>query len=122
MSRIRRYLLIALLLIIPIQGVAAAVHAFACGPDSSPAVASTEHSEHKHGHMIAGEHDGAHQHDQQSGKGAGDHPQHQCCHQVSAVPTVYVSPAPADLPVYLSYPSVLELTFVLEQPQRPPRA
>ena len=120
MTRLSRYLLIALLLIVPLQGMAAAVHALACGPHGSALPAAAEQDSHTH---QAADHDhAAHKHDQQSGNGAGDHAQHQCCHQVSAAPALYVSPAPADLPVYVSFPSVLELTFVLEQPQRPPRA
>lgn len=124
LARLHRYLLIALLLVIPVQGMAAVVHSFACGPDASAAAAAAKDSSHKHDHMAAADHDhgAAHRHDHQSGKGTGDSAQHQCCHQVSAAPIVYIPPAQADLPVYVSFEPVLELTFVLEQPQRPPRA
>ena len=118
--------MLVLLLIIPVQGMAAMVHAFGCAPDGSAVAAPAHHGSDIHDHTGVADHDhdhgAAHKHGHQSDQGAADHAQHQCCHQVTAAPTVYISPAPADLPVYPSFSPVLELTFVLEQPQRPPRA
>ena len=125
LGRLRHLVLIALLVVIPGQGTAALLHAFTCEPHAVFAsTGGAEHVSYAHDHTAASDHeqDVAHNHGQHAGQAGGDLAQDQCCHQVPGAPTVYIAPAPRGLPVYLSFPPVLELSFVLEQPQRPPRA
>ena len=117
LNRIRHYLLLALLLAVPVQGLASIVHSVSCAPqgDHAAAVANAEtHAGH--------DHPAAHKHSEDSTKGSGEHAQHQCCHHMSAAPASFDNGATADLPVLQSSVTLLELSFVLEQPQRPPRA
>jgi hypothetical protein len=122
---LRKIILFALLLIVPVQGMAAVLHAFTCAPQHVQTAAGTlEHvaDAHPHAGHSGQEHGAAHKHDRQTDGTSSDSAQHQCCHQLSAAAAVHVIPAQADLPVFQSSLSVLELTFVPEQPQRPPRA
>ena len=117
LDRVRQYLLLALLLVIPLQGMAAVMHSIVCAPqdDRAAAVASADaHAAHDHGTP--------HQHSDDSTGGSNEHAQHQCCHHMSAAPASLDGGGAADLPVLLSAVTLLELSFVLEQPQRPPRA
>lgn len=112
----RRLVLLALLLIVPFQGVAAVVHALGCMPHAEHPMDAATHDGLGHDH-------GAIQHhpDEPAG-GAGDHTSHQCCHHYSAAPLALSTTATAERNVVPYSVALLELSFVLEQPQRPPRS
>lgn len=119
--RLRRFLLMVLLMVLPMQGMAAAIHALACTPESGHA--STAAADHSHaadqGHA-AHDHGAPHQHPADTGDS--DPASHQCCHHFSSAAAASLdNPAHVDLPVFVSSISLLETLFFPEQPQRPPR-
>jgi hypothetical protein len=115
--RLRKYVLLALMLMVPFQGLAATLHALSCVEhDGQAAVAS--------GHAHAGANHGAshHHHPDESTGGGGDHSAYQCCHHyTSAAAPKLGSGTDAELPPFQSSISLLETLFFPEQPQRPPR-
>jgi hypothetical protein len=111
-----RFAVLTLLLVLPLQGVAATLSHLLCS--SSPAVEHMSSGQHHDG----GNDDGIAREHESSDTGPG-HAGHLSCHQVSsAPPTLSVMVFAGDLPVYepaiFSAPSL----FVPEQPQRPPLA
>ena len=122
--RFHRFVLLALLLTVPLQGLASVVHALACAPDGHHAATTAPAGEdaHAHHHHAGHDHGTPHQHPEESGGTSGDHASHQCCHHFSAAPVTAVSQAPTEHSVYQSSLTLLELSFVPEQPQRPPRS
>jgi hypothetical protein len=108
-----------LLMVVPLQGMASAMHALACVPNGEPASAAG-HSHGAHEQHATHDHGTPHQHSGDAGDG--DHVSHQCCHHFSsAAAPSFGTAANIDLPVYLSSLSLLETLFFPEQPQRPPR-
>jgi len=119
--RFTRFLLMVLLLVVPLQGVAAAVRALACTPHSGEAAASLHDDHAMHDRHASHDHGPPHGHSGDSDSTA-DHPAYQCCHQFStATAPSFGSAADGDLPVFQSSLSLLETLFFPEQPQRPPR-
>ena len=116
-----RLLLTLILMVMPFQGVAAAIHGLTCAPDSAHAGTSAPGHSHEGHHGHAG-HDHGTPHQHPAGDGSAEPAGHQCCHHVSsaAAPAI-LELAAADLPVYLSSLKLLETLFFPEQPQRPPR-
>jgi hypothetical protein len=114
-----------LLLVLPLQGVAAVLMPLACldAPRHSAAAVSGAH------HHPAAER--SHQHDafatasdDQSNENGGINKNtsgHHLCHLFSAVLTTPSTVAAADLPELISSISLPSALFVPEQPQRPPR-
>ena len=118
--RFRRFLLILLLLAVPLQGVASAVHALACTPQNEHAGAGVADTHDAHHSQAGHEHGAPHPHSGDAGDG--DHASHQCCHHSSsAAAPAFGTAADTDLPVFLSSLSLLVTLFFPEQPQRPPR-
>jgi hypothetical protein len=124
---LRRFFLLMLLMAVPLQGTASAIHALACAPGAGHASAATADHGHSAERSEPGTHDHAshdhgapHQHPADSGEN--EHAGHQCCHHFSsaAAPTTRHA-GDIDLPVYLSSLTLLETLFFPEQPQRPPR-
>ena len=110
-------MLLVLLLLVPIQGLAAVVHALGCDQHDERAPAASAHS---HG---VPDHGASHHHPDESDGGAGsDHSSHQCCHHFSAAPVSTSITAQINPGVFQSSVALLDLSAVLEQPQRPPRA
>lgn len=120
--RLRRLLLMLMLMVMPLQGAASAMHALACTPESGhAAVVSHPHAGH-HDHHGHGGHDHGTPHQHSGDDGGTGHAGHPCCHHVSsATAPGLLDIAHADLPVYLSSLTPLETLFFPEQPQRPPR-
>ncbi|HYH41011.1 MAG TPA: hypothetical protein VD867_03425 [Burkholderiales bacterium] len=117
-ARLHRSILLALLLILPLHGMASVMHALTCAPhEGHPAAAASAH-EH------AGHHDhGAPQHEpDESDKSATEHASHQCCNHFSAALVSLTSKAPLPAAVFQASVALFELSFELEQPQRPPRS
>jgi hypothetical protein len=115
--RLRNYVLLALLLLVPLQGVAAMVHALGCVQQGEHAAAASAHTHAGHDHGVSHHHP-----DETSGGNANDHASHQCCHHFSVAP-VYVSSDTHNVhSVFQSSVALLDLSVVLERPQRPPRA
>jgi len=120
--RFHRFVLLALLLTVPLQGLASVVHALACAPGGHHAASAHAAADAHEHHHAAHDHGTPHQHPEESGGTGSDHASHQCCHHFSAAPVTAVSQAPNDHSVYQSSLTLLELSFVPEQPQRPPRS
>jgi hypothetical protein len=145
--RFRKLLMMVLLMVMPLQGVAAAIHAIACAPASYHAGTMSEmqadhsgdhHSHATHtahaadegpaGHAVQTTPDAHALHDhgtpqQHSGSDSdANYAGHLCCHHAASAATfTLLTIGNTDLPVYLSSLSLLETLFFPEQPQRPPR-
>lgn len=109
----RKKLAVFVLLLLPLQGLAATLSAFTCfSADAHPTADANAHS-----------HDGggsSHEHDGETSK---DHSGHLNCHHFfSGIPAVMVVTVPTELPAFESSISLLFTLFVPERPQRPPRA
>src|SRR5688572_17213474 len=118
----RNRFVILLLLLLPLQGLAASLTAFTC---HSGQATHGDTLDHDHGGDPAAQpsHETAatHQHHQDDDRSS-DHYGHQNCHQVfSAVPAVRVVADSDALPEFHSSLSLLSTLFVPERPQRPPR-
>ena len=108
----RKKFAVMVLLLLPLQGLAATLAAFTCSS------ADTHHAAAGH----AQSHDGglSHQHD---GDTSDDHSGHLGCHHFfSAMPTAMAVAGPADIPAFESSISLLYTLFIPERPQRPPRS
>jgi hypothetical protein len=117
-----RLALLALLLALPLQGLAAALMPFACAA-GSPAAAAERHdpAQHSTQHGIHAHEAAGHDH---PGDGAnGDTAGHPCCHHVCtgtpAVPLLAALDPPSS---YVLYATAVPPPFVPERLQRPPRA
>ena len=119
-TRLTRLLIVALLCLVPLQGMAGALSSIMCDPAEhhetlgSDAAALPTHSHADGGGMPHGH----------TGDGAPDaeHSMHQCCHiLVAGVPAPPASFSGIDLAVFETSLSLLSTLFVPEQPQRPPR-
>lgn len=116
-----KILIIAMLLVMPLQGIAASLSHLLCALPSAAELMDMP-SGHHHDDSIAVQ---KHNHE---GSGTNDddnnnHATHLSCHQVSfGIPSITVLAFASALPVYhpssLTSPSL----FFPEQPQRPPRA
>ena len=119
----KKILILALLLVTPLQGVAASLSHLQC---SSPS--SIENMNAGHHHDGGNDAAAPHQHDDGAGSNDGNdngksHAGHLSCHQCSAaMPSVtvavFANTPPVFGPAIFSFPSL----FVPEQPQRPPLA
>lgn len=103
---------VIVLLLLPLQGLAATLSAFTCfSADAHQTVASNTHS-HDSG--------SSHEHDGETSK---DHSGHLNCHHFfSGMPAVMAVSVPSDIPAFESPISLLSTLFVPEQPHRPPLA
>jgi hypothetical protein len=114
--RLRRYVLLALLLTVPLQGLAAMVHALSCVQhDGHAAMAGS------HGHG-GGDHGASHHHPDESNGAGSDHNGHQCCHHFPAAPVDVSIGAHDDHAVFHPSAAAPGPSAVLERPQRPPRS
>jgi len=115
----RKILILALLLVIPLQGVAASLSHLLCS-------SGIENVNAGHHHGDGGNDAAPHQHDESTGSNddsGNSHAGHLSCHQASpAMPSFPAAVFASDLPVFeptiFSFPSL----FIPEQPQRPPLA
>lgn len=118
---VNKILILTLLLVMPIQGIAASVSHFLC---ESPANAepSTMASNPHHGNSATAQaYD--HQNSANSDSINDDYAGHLSCHQVSTgMPIITVLKFANDLHVYLPSSFNSPRLFIPEQPQRPPRA
>src|SRR6188474_3131693 len=94
--RFKRYVLLALLLMVPVQGLAAMLHALSCVQHDGHAAAAAAH-------VHAGDDHGAsHHHPDGSNGSENDQSGHQCCHHFSAAPLHVSTPGPDDHSVFRS--------------------
>ncbi len=115
----KKILMIALLLVMPIQGIAASVSHLLCASSSATEPMDTG-SGHHHGDSVAAQ---EHDHEGSSNDGNDTHAGHLSCHQVSSgIPSITVLTFVGDLPVYHPSSFTSPNLFIPEQPQRPPRA
>jgi len=107
----RKKLAVIVLLLLPLQGLAATLSAFNC-------VSGDAHQTTTHTHS----HDGGlpHEHDGETGQDPSGHLG--CHHLYSAMPPVMGVSIPSDIPAFESSIFLLFTLFVPEQPRRPPRA
>lgn len=115
----KKILVMALLLVMPLQGFAASLSHLLCS--SSSAIEKTVSSHHHGGDSNEGT---PHEHnDSGSSNDNNSHAGHLSCHQLSsALPSVAVTVSASNLPVFVPTISVLPSLFFPEQPQRPPLA
>jgi hypothetical protein len=114
MKNWRKKLALFVLVLLPLQSLAASLTALTCYSDHA------QQSQHTHDHGPSHGHEGApHSHDGESGN---DHSGHMNCHHVvSGMPTTVMVSTPSELPAFESSISLLFTLFVPERPQRPPR-
>lgn len=105
-SRLRRLVLTAALLIMPLQGVAATLSPLLCDMQA-----------YANGHQDFGAH---HNSGQDDGGASGSSGYHPCQYTVLALLVVAPLPTAPDFPVRAFAPDVLYDPFVPQQPQRPP--
>jgi len=114
-NRWRHLAVLLLFLALPLQGVAATIHALSC-----PSGGADQHAAQARGHDH-GSQGSSHDHDGDTGKS--DSANHFCCNLVAsgmlAVPAVVLQAKP---PAFESPISLLATLFIPEQPQRPPRS
>lgn len=119
-ARFRYIALLALLLVLPLQGLAAVIAPLNClstGDHHSTQTAG--HASHEHDSS----HHGPSHHGSGEDPGTADVAGHMECHHVfSAVPMSFGAPARGDLPVFQATLSLLATLYIPELPQRPPRA
>lgn len=117
----RKKFAVFLLLLLPLQALAASLSALTCHTGVAHH-GMTSHSDLDHGSAPDGhvhDHSTPHEHD---GDASADHSGHLNCHHVfSAMPVATVVNAPSALPAFDSSLSLLYTLFVPERPQRPPR-
>lgn len=116
----RKILILALLLVIPLQGVAAPLAHLMC---SSPSGVEHVNAGDHHG---GGDHAASHHPDDSAGN-TGDsgnsHAGHSSCHQASpAIPSVSAAVIASALPIFEPVTFLFPSLFFPEQPQRPPLA
>lgn len=110
----RKLVLLLALAVMPLQGIAAAVSVLQCQAGGGKRATHVIQAHQAHDHGVA--------HDSQpvDDSGAKTHTGHFCCHQVSGLPLVILSPALPDFPVWALSPALLHDLFFPEQPKRPP--
>jgi len=108
----RKLALLALLTVLPLQGIAATLSALACF------LAEKHQAAESHIHSDQG--GSFHEHDGDPGENQSGHLG--CHHFFSAMPTVVTMTTPSEVPAFESTLSLLFTLFFPEQPQRPPRA
>jgi len=121
--RVRHALLLALLLIVPLQSMAAALKPLLCPPHSHAHVAGSTSAAHDD---VVVHHDEGLPHAEAHAPhpAQGDHSDsHTCCHHVlSGAIGVTALPAHHDFRVFSSSIQLLATLYIPELPQRPPRA
>ncbi|MFN7085239.1 MAG: hypothetical protein ACK4N4_01275 [Burkholderiales bacterium] len=113
----KKILFLALLLLIPTQGIAASLSHVSCfQPADTEYAASHAHASDASAPL--------HHHDQNQGdSSAADYAGHLSCHQVSSgIPSAIVMAFADDLPAYHAASFSPPRPFFPEQPQRPPRS
>jgi len=112
----RKILILALLVVVPLQGAAAPLAHLMC---SSPSGVENASAEHQHGG--GDNHVASHHHDDSAGSTDDSHAGHSSCHQASPAITSFPAAVFAsDLPVFESAIIFFPSLFFPEQPQRPP--
>ena len=107
---LKKLVLAAALLVMPLQGIAATLSVLLCHGDTQ--IQAT----HVNGEIQHGTH-------QDEGGTVGHHAYHPCCHFSASVPPVEALPAATfDFPVRTFAPDSLHDLFVPDRPQRPPLA
>jgi hypothetical protein len=110
----RKKLALIVLLLLPLQSVAASFTALTCYSDHAQ-----QSQTHDHGTSHSHDASTSHQHGDESGN---DHSGHMNCHHVfSGMPMTVMLSAPSELPAFESSISLFLTLFVPERPQRPPR-
>lgn len=109
-----------MLLLLPLQALAASLSALTCHTGAAHHGAVNESTAHAAAHDGYPHDPGApHHHD---GDPSVDHSGHLNCHHVfSGMPAANVLSVPSELPAFESSLSLLYTLFVPERPQRPPR-
>ncbi|MBX9812177.1 MAG: hypothetical protein K2Y16_11295 [Burkholderiales bacterium] len=107
-----------MLLVMPLQGVAASLSHLLCSPPSA-----AEQMVSGHHHDVGGDNVTPHDHDDSSSNDSSkSHAGHLSCHQVSsAIPSVTVAVFVSNLSVFEPAVFILSSLFFPERPQRPPR-
>lgn len=118
MKRYAKFVVVAVLAVMPLQGMTAALSALLCHGEAQ-GHAMHAGSAHEHGSP----HDGQPHRHEGAGDASSNPLHHPCCHHSVAAPAA-VAPAvtPPDFPAYTRAPHHLQDLFVPDRPQRPPLA
>jgi len=112
----KKILIMALLLVMPLQGFAASLSHLLCSSSSAAEQMLSSH------HHDAGD-DSIALHDHDDGNNGKSHAGHLSCHQLSsAIPSISTALSVGDPPVFEPAVFVFPSLFFPEQPQRPPLA
>jgi hypothetical protein len=115
-NRLKHIVFAVLLLILPLQGLAAALTPILCHSDEQQ---QTVVSVQAHGSDPSSHEEPTSNHD---GKAGADYSGHLCCHYpVGAMPVPFAAFADSGPSTYVSLPQVLPSLFSPEQQLRPPR-
>jgi hypothetical protein len=113
-NRWRQLAVLLVFLALPLQGMAATIHALSCLSDGNG-----QHAAQAHVHD-RGPHGSSHDHDGDTGKSDSAH---FCCKLVaSGMLVVPTAALPAEPPTFESPISLLATLFIPDRPQRPPLA
>jgi len=119
-NRLKKLVLTALLLILPLQGIAATLAPISCHFSGGESVTVSQTQQHDH--TAAMEHEIAVGTNDQEGT-TSDYAGHLCCHHpVGGMPVVSVIPANTGPTAYTSLPPDWLPLFAPEQQLRPPRS
>lgn len=114
----KKILIIALLLVMPLQGFAASLSHLLCSSSSA-----AEQTLSGHHHDAGDDSIAPHDRDDGGNDSGKSHAGHLSCHQLSsALPSVAVTVCASNLSVFVPTIFVLPSLFFPEQPQRPPLA
>jgi len=112
-NTLRKLAVLVLLLVLPLQGVAAALSHMLCPP-----AASSQHLDPSHGHAV----DGA-GHSEDGTDSDTDYGGHLACHlSLSGIPSLSVVVAPRNPPAFETPDALSRAPLFPEQPQRVPLA
>lgn len=115
----RKFALLALLLVIPLQGMAAVVGPLMCSSGGHHSTAAAADADHGYG---GSDHQSAHNHTGDT-TSSGDAAGHLGCHHAFfGIPVSFEPLVRSDLPVFQTTLSLLATLHIPELPQRPPRA
>lgn len=119
-SWLKKLFLTALLLILPLQGVAATLAPISCHSSDRESVTASHAQEHDHTATMG--HDSAAGPNDSDGT-TSDYAGHLCCHHpVGGMPVMSIIPANTGPTAYTSLPPAWPPLFAPEQQLRPPRS
>ena len=117
---LKRLVLAAALVVMPLQGMAATLAVLICHGDAK---AHAMHEQPSHDHDAGAAHHDHDATDSRDGGASGNALFHLCCNLTAVAPPIAAQPAaPAEFPLRALAPDSLHDLYFPDQPQRPPLA